>query len=344
MAIKVHYEADLDIIRNMRVAVIGYGSQGHAHALNLHDSGVDVVVGLREGSSSKAEAEAKGLVVKTIEDATQWGEVIVVLVPDQHQKRVYEEHMKEFMKPGKALAFGHGFNIHYEQIVPPEGVDVFMVAPKSPGHLVRRVYEEGKGVPCLVAIAQDASGTTLDLALSYAKAIGGIRAGVIETTFKDETETDLFGEQAVLCGGAEALIKAGFETLTEAGYPPELAYFECLHELKLIVDLIYEGGLEYMNYSISDTAEYGNYTRGPRLIDDSTKARMRDILKEVQSGQFAHEWIEECEQGGNGLLELRRQSKEHPIEKIGKKLRSMMSWIRSSAPARSEQEAAAAEV
>ncbi len=344
MSITVHYEADLDLIRNKRVAVIGYGSQGHAHALNLHDSGVDVVVGLRTGSSSIAEVEAKGLTVMTIEEATQWADVAVMLVPDQYQKRVYEQHMQEYMKPGKALVFGHGFNIHYEQIVPPDGVDVFMVAPKSPGHLVRRVYEEGKGVPCLVAIAQDATGSTLDLALSYAKAIGGIRAGVIETTFKDETETDLFGEQAVLCGGAEALIKAGFETLTEAGYPPELAYFECLHELKLIVDLIYEGGLEYMNYSISDTAEYGNYTRGPRVIDDSTKARMRDILKEVQSGQFAREWIDECEKGAEGLLELRRQSKEHPIEKIGKKLRSMMSWIRSSGPARTAKQAAAAEV
>ncbi len=344
MSIKVHYEADLDIIRSKRVAVIGYGSQGHAHALNLRDSGVDVAVGLRPGSSSQQAAEEMGLTVKSIEEATQWADVIVMLVPDQHQKKVYESHIQEYMIPGKALVFGHGFNIHYEQIVPPDGVDVFMVAPKSPGHLVRRVYEEGKGVPCLVAVAQDASGRTLDLALSYAKGIGGIRAGVIETTFKDETETDLFGEQAVLCGGAESLIKAGFETLTEAGYPPELAYFECLHELKLIVDLIYEGGLEYMNYSISDTAEYGNHTRGPRVIDDSTKQRMREILKEVQSGQFAREWIEECDRGGEGLLELRRQSKEHPIEKIGKKLRSMMSWIRSSTPARAEKEAAATEV
>jgi ketol-acid reductoisomerase len=344
MSIHVHYEADLDLIKSKRVAVIGYGSQGHAHALNLHDSGVDVVVGLRTGSSSKAQAEEKGLTVKNIEEATQWADVVVMLVPDQHQKKVYETHMQEYMTPGKALVFGHGFNIHYEQIVPPEGVDVFMVAPKSPGHLVRRVYEEGKGVPCLVAVAQDASRSALDLALSYAKAIGGIRAGVIETTFKDETETDLFGEQAVLCGGAESLIKAGFETLTEAGYPPELAYFECLHELKLIVDLIYEGGLEYMNYSISDTAEFGNHTRGPRVIDASTKERMREILKEVQSGQFAKEWIDECEAGGQRLLDLRYKSKEHPIEKIGKKLRSMMSWIRSSAPTRAEKEAAAAEV
>jgi ketol-acid reductoisomerase len=329
MAINVHYDADLDLISSRRVAVIGYGSQGHAHALNLQDSGVDVVVGLREGSSSREEAESRGLAVMNIADATRWADVIVLLVPDQHQKKVYEEHIAEEMRPGQALVFGHGFNIHYEQIVPSEGVDVFMVAPKSPGHLVRRVFEEGRGVPCLVAIAQDASGNTLDLALSYAKAIGGIRAGVIETTFKDETETDLFGEQAVLCGGAEALIKAGFETLTEAGYPPELAYFECLHELKLIVDLIHEGGLEYMNYSISDTAEFGNHTRGPRIIDASTKQRMRDVLTEVQDGTFAKEWIAENEAGGEHLLELRQRSKEHPIEKIGRKLRGMMSWIRA---------------
>ncbi len=344
MSIHVHYEADLDLIKSKRVAVIGYGSQGHAHALNLRDSGVDVVVGLRSGSESKRVAEEKGLRVETIEDATRWADVVVMLVPDQHQKTVYEAHVRQYLEPGKALVFGHGFNIHYEQIVPPQGVDVFMVAPKSPGHLVRRVYEEGKGVPCLVAVAQDASGSALELALSYAKGIGGIRAGVIETTFKDETETDLFGEQAVLCGGAEALIKAGFETLTEAGYPPELAYFECLHELKLIVDLIYEGGLEYMNYSISDTAEYGNHTRGPRVIDASTKQRMREILADVQSGRFAKEWIDECERGGEGLLELRQQSKDHPIEKIGKKLRSMMSWIRSTSSARAEEEAAAAQV
>ena len=345
MAITVHYEADLDLIKNKRVAVIGYGSQGHAHALNLADSGVDVVVGLREGSANKAQAEERGLTVKSIEEASSWADVVVVLVPDQHQKRVYEKHMAPHITPGKSLVFGHGFNIHYGQIVPPDGVDVFMVAPKSPGHLVRRVFEEGKGVPCLVAVAQDASGGALQLALSYAKAIGGIRAGVIETTFKDETETDLFGEQAVLCGGTEALIKAGFETLVEAGYPAELAYFECLHELKLIVDLIYEGGLEYMNYSISDTAEYGNHTRGPRIIDAAVKARMREILGEVQSGQFAREWIDECENNsGTRLLELRQKSKEHPVEQIGRKLRGMMSWIRSGAKQRTEREAAAAEV
>ncbi len=344
MAINVHYEADLDLIKARRVAVIGYGSQGHAHALNLHDSGVEVVVGLRDGSSSRDEAAAKGLAVKSISEATRWGDVIVLLVPDQHQKRVYEEHMVEHMKPGKALVFGHGFNIHYDQIVPPEGVDVFMVAPKSPGHLARRVFEEGKGVPCLVAVAQDASGSALELALSYAKGIGGIRAGVIETTFKDETETDLFGEQAVLCGGAEALIKAGFETLTEAGYPPELAYFECLHELKLIVDLIYEGGLEYMNFSISDTAEYGNYTRGPQVIDTSTKQRMREILGEVQDGTFAREWIKENETGTKQLLKLRQESRDHPIETIGRKLRSMMSWIRGDEKASAQTEEAPAQM
>lgn len=328
MGVNVHYRANPDLVRSRRVAVIGYGSQGHAHALNLHDSGIDVAVGLREGSSSRAEAAGKGLRVMSISEATAWGDLVVLLVPDQHQKQVYEAHMAEHMTPGKSLVFGHGFNIHYGQITPPEGVDVFMVAPKSPGHLARRVFEEGKGVPCLVAVAQDASGAALDMALSYAEGIGGMRAGVIETTFKDETETDLFGEQAVLCGGAEELIKAGFETLTEAGYPPELAYFECLHELKLIVDLIYDGGLEYMNYSISDTAEYGNYTRGPRLIDASVRERMRQILVEIQDGTFAKEWIAENKAGGKQLLALRGRSREHPIEQIGKRLRGMMSWLR----------------
>jgi ketol-acid reductoisomerase len=265
-----------------------------------------------------------------VSEAADWGDVVMILIPDQHQKRVYEADIQQHMKPGKALGFGHGFNIHFDQIVPPEGVDVFMVAPKSPGHLVRRTYEEGKGVPCLVAVAQDATGEALNLALSYADAIGGTRAGVIETNFKDETETDLFGEQAVLCGGSEALIKAAFETLVEAGYPPELAYFECLHELKLIVDLYYEGGLEYMNYSISDTAEYGNYSRGPRLITDGVKQEMKKILEEVQSGQFARDWIEECDAGAENLLKLRRASRTHLIEKVGKDLRSMMSWLRPS--------------
>ena len=329
---KVHYDANPELIRGKKVAIIGYGSQGHAHALNLKDSGVDVVVGLREGSASAEKASSRGLRVMSVSDATAWGDVVMMLIPDQHQKRVYEAEMQGQLRAGQALGFGHGFNIHYGQIQPPEGVDVFMVAPKAPGHLVRRVYEEGKGTPCLVAVAQDATGSALTLALSYAAGIGGTRAGVIETTFKDETETDLFGEQAVLCGGAENLIKAGFETLTDAGYPAELAYFECLHELKLIVDLYYEGGLEYMNYSISDTAEYGNHTRGPRVITDGVKREMKTILEEIQSGQFAREWIEENDRGGERLLELRAESKAHPIETVGKKLRSMMSWIRDKQP------------
>ncbi len=325
---KVHYEANPAIIRSKKVAVIGYGSQGHAHALNLSDSGINVAVGLRAGSQSAEKAQEKGLQVMGVAEAASWGDVIMILIPDQHQKRVYEAEIAAHVHPGKALGFGHGFNVHYGQIAPPEGVDVFMVAPKSPGHLVRRTYEEGNGTPCLVAVAQDASGSALDLALSYADAIGGTRAGVIETNFKDETETDLFGEQAVLCGGSEALIKAGFETLVEGGYPPELAYFEVLHELKLIVDLYYEGGLEYMNYSVSDTAEYGGYSRGPRVIGESVKQEMKKILGEIQSGAFAREWIEECETGSARFHELRKQSHTHPLEVVGKKLRKMMSWLR----------------
>jgi ketol-acid reductoisomerase len=323
----IHYDADPAIIRSKKVAVIGYGSQGHAHALNLHESGVEVAVGLRAGSPSAENASAKGLLVMSVTDAAAWGDVVMILVPDQHQKRVYEAEIAAYMEPGKALGFGHGFNVHYDQISPPEGVDVFMVAPKSPGHLVRRTYEQGTGVPCLVAIAQDATGQALALALSYADAIGGMRAGVIETTFKDETETDLFGEQAVLCGGSEALIKAGFETLVEGGYPPELAYFEVLHELKLIVDLYYEGGLAYMNYSVSDTAEYGGYTRGPRVMGEGIKHEMKEILGEIQSGQFAQEWIAECEAGTPNFEQLRAASHNHPIETVGKKLRKMMSWL-----------------
>lgn len=328
MGVKVHYDADLDIILGKKVAIIGYGSQGHAHALNLRDSGVDVAVGLREGSRSAQKAKEKGLRVMSIPEATKWADVIMVLIPDQHHKRTYNEEIKPHLTAGKALGVGHGFSVHYGEIVPPEDVDVFMVAPKSPGHLVRRVYEEGAGVPCLVAVAQNPSGGALELALSYAKAIGGANAGVIETNFKDETETDLFGEQAVLCGGSEMLIRAGFETLTEAGYPPELAYFEVLHELKLIVDLYYEGGLAYMNYSISDTAEYGNYSRGPRLITDHVRAEMKKILEEIQSGQFAREWIAECDAGWPNFDDMKRDSREHPIEKVGKKLRGMMSWLR----------------
>ena len=324
---KVHYEAEESLIRDKQVAVIGYGSQGHAHALNLHDSGVDVAVGLRPGSSSRSKAEEQGLTVMGISEAAEWGDVVMLLIPDQHQKGVYEEHLEQHMTPGTALGFGHGFNIHYDQIEPPEVVDVFMVAPKSPGHLVRRTYAQGSGVPCLAAVAQDASGGAMKLALSYADAIGGTHAGVIETTFKDETETDLFGEQAVLCGGSQALIQASFETLVDAGYPPELAYFECLHELKLIVDLYYEGGLEYMNYSVSDTAEYGNHTRGPRVVDEKVKATMKEVLQEVQSGEFAREWIAECEAGEGRLRELRSKSAAHPIEQIGKKLRGMMPFL-----------------
>ena len=323
----VHYEADPALIHDKQVAVIGYGSQGHAHALNLHDSGVEVAVGLRPGSSSRSKAREQGLTVMDIAAAAEWGDVVMLLIPDQHQKDVYEEHLAPHMTPGTALGFGHGFNIHYDRIEPPEGVDVFMVAPKSPGHLVRRTYAQGSGVPCLAAVAQDASGGAMALAISYADAIGGTHAGVIETTFKDETETDLFGEQAVLCGGSQALIKASFETLVDAGYPPELAYFECLHELKLIVDLYYEGGLEYMNYSVSDTAEYGNYTRGPRVIDDAVREEMEDILEEVQSGAFAEEWIEEYEKGAPNLIEERESLTDHPIEQVGRTLRGMMPWL-----------------
>lgn len=326
----VHYNADPSIILNKKVAVIGYGSQGHAHALNLKDSGANVVVGLRDGSQSVEKARAKGLRVMSISDAAAWGNVVMILIPDQDQKRVYEAEIAQHITPGKALAFGHGFNVHYDQIQAPEGVDVFMVAPKGPGHLVRRTFEEGKGTPCLAAVAQDASGSAMALALSYAHAIGGTRAGVIETNFKDETETDLFGEQAVLCGGSQALIQAGFETLTEAGYPEELAYFEVLHELKLIVDLYYEGGLSYMNYSISDTAEYGNYSRGPRIIGPQVKQEMKRILSEIQSGQFAQEWIQECEEGQPTFQAYREATDAHPVEKIGKKLRKMMAWLRKS--------------
>ena len=325
---RVHYQADPSIILGRKIAVIGYGSQGHAHALNLQDSGATVAVGLRSESASTDKASSKGLTVMNIADAAAWGDVVMILIPDQDQKRVYEAEIKEHVVPGKALAFGHGFNVHYGQIQPPPGVDVFMVAPKGPGHLVRRTFEEGKGTPCLVAVAQDASGSALDLALSYADAIGGTRAGVIETNFKDETETDLFGEQAVLCGGSQSLIQAGYETLTEAGYPEELAYFEVLHELKLIVDLYYEGGLSYMNYSISETAEYGNYSRGPRIIGPQVKEEMKRVLAEIQSGKFAREWIAECEKGQPAFQAYREQTNAHPLEKVGQRLRKMMAWLR----------------
>ncbi len=337
---KVHYNADPAIILGRKVAVIGYGSQGHAHALNLKDSGATVAVGLRSESASTSIASAKGFQVMSISEASAWGDVVMILIPDQDQKRVYEAEISEHIIPGKALAFGHGFNVHYGQIQAPRGVDVFMVAPKGPGHLVRRTFEEGKGTPCLVAVAQDASGSAMDLALSYADAIGGTRAGVIETNFKDETETDLFGEQAVLCGGSQSLIQAGFETLIEAGYPEELAYFEVLHELKLIVDLYYEGGLSYMNYSISDTAEYGNYSRGPRVIGPQVKEEMKRVLHEIQSGKFAREWIAECESGQPTFQAHREKTATHPVEKVGQRLRKMMAWLRKSEDAPDASKAA----
>jgi ketol-acid reductoisomerase len=329
MAANVYYEADADpgLIRTRKVAIIGYGSQGHAHALNLKDSGVDVVVGLRPGSSSAAKASAQGLRVLPIDEAAAYADVIMILAPDTEQKRIYDESIAAHMTPGKALAFAHGFNIRFGRIAPPEGCDVIMMAPKGPGHLVRRTYTEGGGVPALIAVAQDATGQAKAVALSYADAIGGTRAGVIETTFPEETETDLFGEQVVLCGGLTALVQAGFETLTEAGYAPEMAYFECLHEVKLIVDLMYEEGIAGMRYSISDTAEYGDLTRGPRIITDATKAEMRKILDEIRSGQFADEWIAESESGRANYHRLQDEGKAHPIEAVGAELRGMMPWI-----------------
>ena len=329
MAAQMYYEKDCDpsIIRGKKVAIIGYGSQGHAHALNLKESGVQVVVGLREGSSSKAKAESAGLTVKSIADAAKWADVIMMTMPDTEQKATYADHIKRYMKPGKALAFAHGFNIRFKRIRPPKGVDIIMIAPKGPGHLVRRTYTEGGGVPALIAVEQDATGNAKALALSYADAIGGARSGIIETTFTEETETDLFGEQAVLCGGVAALVQAGFETLTEAGYQPEMAYFECLHEVKLIVDLMYEEGIAGMRYSISDTAEYGDVTRGPRIVTPATKKMMQKILKEIQSGKFAKEWIAESESGRNNFNALRKAGADHQIESVGKNLRSMMPWI-----------------
>jgi ketol-acid reductoisomerase len=329
MTAEVFYDddADLSIIQGRKVAVIGYGSQGHAHSLSLRDSGVDVVVGLPEGSKSRAKAEEQGLKVLTPAEAAAWADVIMVLAPDTAQRKLYTDSIAPNLTAGKALFFGHGLNIRFELIKPPADVDVAMVAPKGPGHLVRRQYVDGKGVPALVAVEQDATGNGLALALSYAKAIGGTRAGVIRTTFKEETETDLFGEQAVLCGGAAALVQTGFEVLTEAGYAPEIAYFECLHELKLIVDLMYEGGIARMRYSVSDTAEYGDYTRGPRIIDARTKAEMKKILGEIQSGEFTRELIADDEAGGPNLAKFRAEGATHPIEVTGKKLRDMMSWV-----------------
>ena len=329
MAANVYYEADADpsVIRSRKVAIIGYGSQGHAHALNLKESGVDVCVGLREGSSSKSKAENAGLTVKSLDDAAEWADVIMILAPDTEQKRIFDDHIAAHLQPGDAIAFAHGFNVRFGRIAAPEGVDCIMIAPKGPGHLVRRTYTEGGGVPALIAVDQDATGNAKALALSYAEAIGGARAGVIETTFPEETETDLFGEQVVLCGGLTKLVQYGFETLTEAGYAPEMAYFECLHEVKLIVDLMYEEGIAGMRYSISDTAEYGDLTRGPRVITPQTKETMKEILGEIQSGQFADEWVAESESGRANYHRLQDEGKQHPIEIVGAELRAMMPWI-----------------
>ncbi|MDR3625939.1 MAG: ketol-acid reductoisomerase [Ignavibacteriaceae bacterium] len=326
---KVYYDSDasLDFLKNKKIAVLGFGSQGHAHALNLKESGCNVCVGLRKESKRWALAEKAGLPVKTVAEASEWADVIMILLPDQNQKAVYDAEVAPYLKPGDTLAFAHGFNIHYKQIVPPANVNVIMIAPKGPGHLVRRTYLEGAGVPNLIAVFQDADGNAKNLALAWAKGIGGTRAGVLETNFKDETETDLFGEQAILCGGSAELIKAGFETLVNAGYPPEFAYFECMHEMKLIVDLYYEGGISRMYYSVSDTAEYGGMTRGTRLITDETRKEMKKILEEIQSGQFANEWLTEYKNGQPLMNKLRKENSEHLIEKVGANLRGMMSWL-----------------
>jgi ketol-acid reductoisomerase len=330
MAINVYYDkdADLSLIQGRKVAIIGYGSQGHAHANNLKDSGVSVVVGLRPGSASAAKASNAGLEVQDIPAAVAGADVVMVLAPDEHQAALYREHIAPNIKQGAALAFAHGFNIHFGAIEPRADLDVIMIAPKGPGHLVRSTYTQGGGVPSLIAVYQDASGSARDIAMAYASANGGGRAGIIETSFREECETDLFGEQAVLCGGLTALIQAGFETLTEAGYAPEMAYFECLHEVKLIVDLIYEGGIANMRYSISNTAEYGDLTRGPRVITEQTKAEMKRILTEIQTGAFAKEFIAENQAGAPSLKAMRRLGQEHPIEQVGERLREMMPWIR----------------
>lgn len=331
MAIEVLYDrdADLSIIQGKKVAVIGYGSQGHAHAQNLRESGVEVVIGLREGSKSAEKAKEAGFEVKSNADAAAWADVIMLLAPDTSQAEIFKNDIEPNLKDGDALFFGHGLNIHFKLIEPAENITVGMVAPKGPGHLVRRTYVDGKGVPCLIAVEQDPQGNGRDLALSYAAAIGGARAGVIPTTFEAETVTDLFGEQAVLCGGLEYLIATGFEVLTEAGYEPEMAYFECLHEMKLIVDLIYEGGIANMNYSVSDTAEFGGYLSGPRVIDESAKDRMRDILKDIQDGSFTKRLVANIEGGNKELEGLREKMAQHPIEKTGAELRDMMSWVKN---------------
>jgi len=327
---RVYYDrdADVNLIKSKKVAIIGYGSQGHAHAINLSDSGIkDVVVGLRDGSSSVAKAKDAGLKVLSPAEAAKWADVVMVLVPDELQAALYVDDIRENMKKGAALAFAHGLNIHFKLIEARPDMDVFMIAPKGPGHTVRSEYQRGAGVPCLVAVDQDASGNAQDIALSYASAIGGGRAGIIETTFREECETDLFGEQAVLCGGLTSLIKAGFETLVEAGYAPEMAYFECLHEVKLIVDLIYEGGIANMRYSISNTAEYGDYISGPRLIDEGVKERMKGVLDDIQSGRFARDWVLENAAGQASFKATRRREAEHQVEAVGAELRGMMPWI-----------------
>lgn len=326
---KVYYDkdADLNVIKNLKISIIGFGSQGHAHAMNLNDSGVNVTIGLREGSTSASKARDAGLSVKSIENATSDADVVMILAPDEYQADLYKESIEPNLKPSAAVAFAHGFNIHYKQIVPADSHDVFMIAPKSPGHLVRSTFVNGKGVPTLIAIHNNTSGDAKEIALAYASAIGGGRAGIIETDFKEETETDLFGEQAVLCGGVTALILAGFETLVDAGYAPEMAYFECLNELKLIVDLMYEGGMTDMRYSISNTAEYGDLTKGPFLIDDHVKAKMKLVLADVQNGKFANDFVSEIKSGSPEFNRLRKEGSEHLIESTGKKLRSMMSWM-----------------
>ncbi|HZP82548.1 MAG TPA: ketol-acid reductoisomerase [Chthonomonadaceae bacterium] len=338
MPAKVYYDADadLELLRSKTIAIIGYGSQGHAHALNLKDSGLNVIVGLRKGKSWNA-AEGDGHTVLPVDEAAKQGDIIMILVNDEYQAALYKESIEPHLQPGNAIAFGHGFNIHFGQIVPPENVDVFMVAPKGPGHLVRRIYTEGKGVPCLIAIQQNHTGDAKNIALAYAKGIGGTRAGVLETTFQEETETDLFGEQAVLCGGTTALVKAAFETLVNAGYQPEIAYFECLHELKLIVDLMYEAGIAGMRYSISDTAQYGDMTRGPRIVDAHVRETMQGILQDIQSGEFAKEWILENRAGRPKFRSLEQRERSHAIEQVGRELRAMMSWVKSNVAQQTEQ-------
>ena len=329
---KIFYEKDSnkELLRKKKIAVIGYGSQGHAHALNLKDSGFDVIVGLRQESPSREKAQADGLNVYSTAEAAKQADIIMILTPDQNQKAIYEKEIAPYIEKGNILCFAHGFSIHYKQINPPQDIDVIMIAPKSPGHLVRRMYKEGNGVPCLIAVHNDASGQARDYALAWASGLGCTKAGVIETNFKDETETDLFGEQAVLCGGVTELIRAGFETLTEAGYPPHIAYFECLHELKLIVDLLYEGGINRMNYSVSDTAEYGGLLRGKEIIGKEARLAMKKILLEVQNGNFARQWIQENETGQKNFQKMREESQEQPIEKVGIELRKMFSWINNS--------------